>query len=274
MPHKFDINTKPLTKAKPCITLLIRDDGSTEWFEDCKAGQLLEIKSGNQKAYINLDYTKLMNFNINTEEKEFSEALEKILQLKEEKEKRDKQILEETSKLNNELTSLKQLRDYKISADKPTSREDNKEKSLKSAYDKRVETIKGKFVRLNKNKQKNFGSQSKPIQGFICYEKEFNALPYKANHDSKAITQWMDDILKNKKDFQAQRTEAVGKVLLYVLIGLGILAFIFFRWGAPMIEKASIEKEKQVVAIAPLLFPIISRGFSNWLKKSTKKESK
>lgn len=260
---RFDINNKPLNKAKSCIFQLMRDDGSIEWYEDCKAGQLMQIKSGMQKVYINLDYNKLKNFNIKTDESKLEEIKSEMENVEKIKEELKKKIEIETKKHEEELGKLIELKDIKIKG--------KKEEYLKNAYEKKIESLNGKYIKLSKNKIKNFGNENKPILGFIGYEKEFNVLPYKAEHDSKAITQWMDDILKNKKDFQAQRTEAVGKVFLYILIGLAVFAFIFFRYGAPFFEKAKAEEVVPKVAEITMMLPIFTKEGIKWLKKGVRK---
>lgn len=268
MPTKFDITTKPLHKAKPCIAQLIRDDGSVDWYENCKAGQLLEIKSGNQKSYINLDYNKLLNFNIVTDDKIYDDATETYNKLKESREKFTKDREKIELQLEKELETLKNILERPTNTDKTIKKAiDDKQKAM-STYEKRIEQLKNKYVSLSKNKIKNIGSPSKPVLGFVCYEKEFNALPFKAEHDSKAITQWMDDILKNKKDFLAQRAEGFGRMALYILIGIAVLAFIYFRWGAPLLQKAPTETAKETIAVISYIIPLMIGGSKKWLKKS------
>lgn len=259
MATKFDINTKPLSKAKPLITELMRDGGGVDWFEDCKAGQLLEIKSGGQKAYINLDYNKIKNFNIRTDETDFEEAKKILQEIDKLKIEYAKEAEKEEKKLNKEIEALEDMQN--------TVKAEEKKSKAYSQYDKRIEQLTGKYVKLNKNKIKNFGTANKPILGFVCYEKEFNALPYSPRHDSKSITQWLDDVLKNKKDFQAQRTEAIGKTLLWILLGLGVLAFIFFRWGAPALEKMNKEEAEAGVAVISSVIPICKGKMTKWLGK-------
>lgn len=61
MVKRFDITSTPLTKAKPCVVMLLRDNGNIEWYEDAKSGQLMRIKTGNQTGYISLDQDKLVD---------------------------------------------------------------------------------------------------------------------------------------------------------------------------------------------------------------------
>ena len=61
MVNRFNINDKKLRDAKPCVIMLLRDSGNIEWYEDARSGQLFQIKTGSEKAYLNLDQNKIVN---------------------------------------------------------------------------------------------------------------------------------------------------------------------------------------------------------------------
>lgn len=260
MVRKFDIITKPLDRAKPCIAQLLRDNGDTEWYEDCKAGQLLQIETGRSKAYLDLDVTKIRNFNSSTPEQDIEEARQIMTAIDKEKERLEKEIEKETDKLKKELNSAERL--------KYTEKRDAKKEQLQTEYEKRVEKLRGKYVLLEDKKKKNFGTIKKPIMGFVCYEKEFSALPNNVLHDSRSITRWLDDIMKNYKDFVVQRIEAIKG--LWIAVGLVAIAllFIFLRYG----DKILAKKEPPVpeggdIAVISSVIPIIRANYRQWQKK-------
>lgn len=204
MVREFDIIEKPLTQAKPCIVQLMRNDGNMQWFEDAKAGQLMQIDSGGVKVYINLDYDKIRNFAGNIDYQ------------KSHGEKKD-----------IEATEL--------------DVSDQTKKKVKLSWNE----IKEKFTFLGNSKIQNMGTKQKPIMGFVTYEKEFNALPNKPLHDSKQVSAWLDFVMKNFKDFTAQRIEALGSAVVWALGIIAVILFIVFKFGGDFFSAAEVAEASQ-----------------------------
>lgn len=260
MAKLFNIESKPLSKAKPCVGLLMRDDGSTEWYENLKAGQILKIQTGGKKAYLNLDFHKTINFNTETDEKKIDEVKGVIETIDNERIAYEKKVEEEVLNVKKKLEDLKQ--------EKNSETEEKKRKKAKEKHEKYLTSLKGKYVKLTDKKLRNFGKVSKPIMGFVLYEKEFNALPNDSVvHDSRQVTEFVDSIVKNFKDFATQRIEGIGKAVLWFILGIGVVAFIVFRFGGDFFTPKVVEKAPEQVAKIPIYFMMSKGLIERWLKR-------
>lgn len=234
MVRKFDPGTTPLNKAIPCIVELIRDSGAIEWYEDAKPGQLLQIETGKEKAYLNLDNAKTLNM---------TPEVEIIVEEDPTKDSPDEKITIRTRK--GKKTEEKKLT---------------------------IKELIGKYVRLSPNKIKEITAGKKPVMGFVCYEREFNPYPTKILHDSKQVTSLMDFIRKNYKDFTTQKIEAIRGTIVSIIVVLAIAVLAVTKFGGRFfveVAEASAPKASNTpnVATVPIMFAMYNfNRLKQWLR--------
>lgn len=115
---------------------------------------------------------------------------------------------------------------------------------------------KTRYIYLDKGKlitEEIKNANGRTVQGWVAYENDHATYPHNIFMDSKAVFQNYEEVMKNRKDVEAERINARSN-MLYIIAGAIILLFILAFIAVPaitgqtigeMLPQSNAEKEQQ-----------------------------